>query len=146
MIHSNLDNAEFYKPLDGKIALCLEKAKDLSSDTPCGKYILNDECYVNVIEYVPKSAVNPISETHKLYADIQLILSGEEYIGYAKTPLLTPKEAYDSEKDIAFYTGEAALLTMQKGDWALFMPGEAHAPSLDKNGGKVKKAIFKIKY
>ncbi|MDE6884461.1 MAG: YhcH/YjgK/YiaL family protein, partial [Clostridia bacterium] len=34
----------------------------------------------------------------------------------------------------------------QQGDWALFMPGEAHAPSLDKCGGKIKKAIFKIKY
>lgn len=146
MIHTNLSNNGFYKNIDGKIALCLEKSKTLDANTPCGKYILNDDVYVNVIEYTPKSVEEAVAETHNLYADIQLILSGEEYIGYAKTSLLSPKSQYDKANDIQFWQGDIALLTMQQGDWALFMPGEAHAPSLDKCGGKVKKAIFKIKY
>ncbi|MDE6473701.1 MAG: YhcH/YjgK/YiaL family protein [Clostridia bacterium] len=146
MIHANLSYNDFYKNIDDKIALCLEKSKTLDANTPCGKYILNDDVYVNVIEYSPKPIEEALAETHAKYADIQLILSGEEYIGYAKTSLLSPKSRYDEENDIRFWQGDTALLPMQQGDWALFMPGEAHSPSLDKCGGKVKKAIFKIRY
>ena len=146
MIHTNLINNDFYKCIDEKIALCLEKSKTLDSNTPCGKYVLSDDVYVNVTEYSPKPIDEATPETHNVYADIQLILSGEEYIGYAKTKLLSPATQYDKDKDIQFWNGDVALLTMQQGDWALFMPGEAHAPGLIKSGGQVKKAIFKIRY
>lgn len=146
MIHTNLNQNDFYKNIDSKIALCLEKSKTIDENTPCGKYVINDEIYVNVTEYSPKPIEEATAETHNVYADIQLILSGEEYIGYAKTDLLTATTGYDKENDIQFWKGDLALLAMQKGDWALFMPHEAHAPALSKSGGKVKKAIFKIKY
>ena len=146
MIHTNLKHNDIYKSIDEKIALCLEKSKTLDENTPCGKYVLSDDVYVNVTEYSPKPISEATPETHNVYADIQLILSGEEYIGYAKTSLLTPTTQYDATNDIQFWQGDVALLTMQKGDWALFMPGEAHAPGLIKSGVKVKKAIFKIKY
>ena len=146
MIHTNLKHNDFFKSIDKKIALCLEKSKTLDANTTCGKYVLSDEVYVNVTEYSPKPIEQATPETHNVYADIQLILSGEEYIGYNKTQLLSPATQYDSNNDIQFWKGDVALLTMQQGDWALFMPGEAHAPGLIKSEGKVKKAIFKIKY
>lgn len=146
MIHSNIKDNDFYSSIDDKISLCLKKSKELNEHTPCGRYELSDDCYVNVVEYYPKPVENATSEIHRVYADIQLILSGEEYIGYNKTSLLSHASAYDSLNDIQFFNGYVSLLAMQQGDWALFMPGEAHAPSLDKCGGKVKKAIFKIKY
>ena len=146
MIHTNLKHNDFYKSIDEKIALCLEKSKTLDMGTPCGKYVLSDDIYVNVTEYSPKAISEATPETHNLYADIQLILSGEEYIGYNKLELLSPATQYDAGSDIQFWKGEVALLTMQQGDWALFMPGEAHAPGLIKSQGNVKKAIFKIRY
>ncbi len=146
MIHSNIKDNGFYSSIDDKISLCLKKSKELNEHTPCGRYELSDDCYVNVVEYSPKPVENATSEIHRVYADIQLILSGEEYIGYNKTSLLSRVGDYDSLNDIQFFNGDVSLLAMQQGDWALFMPGEAHAPSLDKCGGKVKKAIFKIKY
>lgn len=146
MIHSNIKDNDFYSSIDDKISLCLKKSKELNEHTPCGRYELSDDCYVNVVEYSPKPVENATSEIHRVYADIQLILSGEEYIGYNKTSLLSHAGAYDGLNDIQFFNGYVSLLAMQQGDWALFMPGEAHAPSLDMCGGKVKKAIFKIKY
>lgn len=146
MIHSNIKDNDFYSSIDDKISLFLKKSKELNEHTPCGRYELSDDCYVNVVEYSPKPVENATSEVHRVYADIQLILSGEEYIGYNKTSLLSHAGDYDSLNDIQFFNGDVSLLAMQQGDWALFMPGEAHAPSLDKCGGKVKKAIFKIKY
>ena len=146
MIHANVKNNDFYKHIDDKIALCLEKSITLDENTPCGKYVLSEDIYVNVTQYTPKSADGANAETHNDYADIQLILSGEEYIGYAKTSLLSPITDYDANNDIRFWQGKLALIAMQKGDWTLFMPGEAHAPGLTKSQGDVKKAIFKIKY
>lgn len=146
MIHSNIKDNDFYSSIDDKISLCLKKSKELNEHTPCGRYELSDDSYLNVVEYTPKPVENATSEVHRVYADIQLILSGEEYIGYNKTSLLSRVGDYDSLNDIQFFNGDVSLLAMQQGDWALFMPGEAHAPSLDKCGGKIKKAIFKIKY
>ena len=146
MIHSNILNNDFYKTLDCKIALCLEKSKEFNENTPIGRQDLGEGCFVNVSEYQPKDIQDAIFETHSKYADIQMILDGEEYIGYNKTTLLSPECAYDSEKDIRFWQGEISLLAMQKGDWVLFMPEEAHAPGLKYNSKSVKKAVFKIPY
>lgn len=146
MIHSNIANKNFYKNLDEKINICLSKMSDFDENTPCGRYGINEDIYVNVSEYEPKSKTSAAAETHSVYADIQLILSGDEYIGYADTRELSPKTDYDGQNDIRFWQGEVALLSMQQGDWALFMPEEAHAPGLFKTSRRVKKAVFKIKY
>ena len=49
---------------------------------------------------IKKDGVKP---SHRVYADIQLILSGEEYIGYNKTSLLSRVGDYDSHNDIQFF-------------------------------------------
>lgn len=146
MIHSNILKKDFYKSIDEKIALCLEKASEFDENTPCGRYELPCGCYVNVSTYEPKAIENAVTETHAVYADIQVILDGDEFIGYAKTQLLSPTGEYNKDSDIRFWQGDISLLTMQKGDWALFMPQEAHAPGLKRSSKAVKKAVFKIPY
>lgn len=146
MIHANHNQNDFFKNIDDKIAVCMQKAKDFDENTACGRYELTDDIYVNVMTYQPKPMSEMSIETHCRYADIQLILSGQEYMGYAPLDTLTPINEYDSAKDIRFWKGDVALLPMRKGEWALFMPDEPHAPSLSMNGGTVKKAVFKIKY
>lgn len=146
MIHSNNTQNDFYKNLDDKIKLCMQKALELDENTPCGKYELSDDVYVNVMTYSPKPLEEISIETHSRFADIQLILSGQEYMGYSPLDTLSPVSDYDKEKDIRFWKGKVALFPMRKGEWALFMPEEPHAPSLSMTGGNVKKAVFKIKY
>ena len=146
MIISNLSNKDFYKNIDSKIKLCLDNAHKFDSATPCGKYVLSPDVYVNVSSFETKPMESAVAETHRRYADIQLILSGFEYIGYADTDDLTPVCDYDENNDIKFWKGNTALISMKKGDWALFTPGEAHAPGLNDAKITVKKAVFKIKY
>ena len=67
-------------------------------------------------------------------------------MGYAALGDLGQKGEYDGEKDIAFWTGKAALLPLRAGEFAMFYPGEPHAPSLKKSAEMVKKAVFKIRY
>lgn len=150
MIYANIKDAKFYASIDEKIKLCMQKAKDLNADTPCGRYELTDEVYVNVMTYEPKAQDQAVCETHDRYADIQLILSGEEYMGIPEPETLKEVTPYDKEKDIALWNAKIAFVSMKKGDFCLFMPKEAHAPSVRndvyKEGDKVKKAVFKIKY
>ena len=80
MIVSNLENAAKYKNIDGKIAACVEYAAQLNADTPCGRYEVSEDVYVNVMEYTPKPSSEATIETHDVYADLQLVLSGEEFM------------------------------------------------------------------
>lgn len=146
MIHANLKLNDYFKTIDEKMQICMEKAKELNENTPCGRYDLADGVFVNVMTYEPKECTTYTSETHNNYADIQLILDGQEYMGYAPLDTLTPATEYNPERDIQFWNGDVALLPLRKGEWVLFLPHEPHAPSISMSGGTVKKAVFKIKY
>ena len=76
MIYSDLVNGGYYAATDEKIALCLAYAPKLNKDTPCGRYVLSDDVYVNVMSYEPKPVEEAVAETHLVYADLQLILDG----------------------------------------------------------------------
>lgn len=147
MIYSKLAD-DFYDGLDEKVALCMATAKDGKADFSIGRHELADGIFVNVMTYEPRPKEGATAETHDDYADIQLILEGEELMGVPVGPLeeVTP---YSAEKDIAIWKGDYAYLTMKKGDWCMFMPGEGHAPSIRDDSTdcrQVKKAVFKIKY
>ena len=136
MIYSDLVNGGYYAATDEKIALCLAYAPKLNKDTPCGRYVLSDDVYVNVMSYEPKPVEEAVAETHLVYADLQLILDGAEWMGCADVASLVSLSAYDDQKDIALWNQkDIPLLPMRKGNWALFMPGEPHAPSLKMQNG-----------
>ena len=147
MIYSDLKSGGYCAAIDENIALCLAYAPSLNEDTPCGRYELSEDVYVNVMSYEPKAVEDAVAETHQIYADLQLILAGAEWMGCADSAAMTPLASYDGAKDIALWQQEnLPLLPMRKGNWALFMPGEPHAPSLKMQDGSVKKAVFKIRY
>lgn len=84
-------------------------------------------------------------EAHKKYIDIQYILDGEEFMGYAPLgtqPVATP---FDPEKDVGFYDGEAWFTRFRKGMFAIFFPQDAHLPGrhTDKPT-QVRKIVLKI--
>lgn len=147
MIYSNLKNC-FYDNLDEKVAMCIKKAKAMGTDVPLGRIDLSDDAYVNVMTYEPRAKEGATAETHRNYADIQLILEGEELMGVPIGSLIAETE-YSPEKDVQIWSGPLAFVTMKVGDWCMFMPGEGHAPSIRDDSTsctKVKKAVFKIKY
>ena len=80
MIYSDLKSGGTYAATDDKIALCLAYAPKLNADTPCGRYDISDDVFVNVMTYQPKPVEEAVAETHRRYADLQLILDGERKI------------------------------------------------------------------
>ena len=83
-------------------------------------------------------------EAHRRYIDLHLLLEGEEAIGWKPTEecalTVTP---YDAERDIMFF-GDRPLvwLPLAPGSFAVFYPGDAHAPMV--SDGVVRKLVFKI--
>jgi YhcH/YjgK/YiaL family protein len=86
------------------------------------------------------------SEYHKKYADIHIVLEGEEIIGYTSFEDCVETKAYNSEKDIAFVKGENQAEVLLNGkNFALFFPEEVHLPLLKVGEIKeIKKVVFKI--
>ena len=110
-----------------------------------GRYVLSDKNFVNVSEYRTKEYDGKY-EVHKKYADVQLIISGQEKIRYADKASEIIKE-YDEAGDYYLCKVEDEKeLTLCGGEACVFLPEEPHAPSLNCEGVRaVKKAVFKIR-
>ncbi len=131
MIFDNIKNVNLYRGMSSKF----DKAFDYLVTTdlfnlPCGKYeILGDEIFASVQEYMTKEEGD--LEAHKIYADVQFIIKGEEKIGFSKlSDVVSQKIPYNKEKDISFFNGKQSELFLKQGDFAVFFPHDAHAPSL----------------
>lgn len=140
-------NAILYKGIHGR----LDKAIDymLSADLnafPVGKHQIDgDDIFVLIQEYETKFIDAALFEAHRKYVDIQLILSGEEWIGYAPVQSLTSIEPYDDTKDIAFFIGEGEMHKLKRDTFSIYFPTDAHKPSIHDVKTVVKKAVFKVK-
>lgn len=119
------------------------KNNDLSKKE-CGKYELKGkDLFFNLQEYETKSEQK--LEAHKKYIDIQVVVTGEEYMGYCNIGKTAIKEEYDEEKDVMFLSGEVDKVKADNKTFVIFYPQDAHMPALSvENPKHVKKAIFKI--
>ena len=109
-----------------------------------GKYILSDDMYVNIQTYNTKDDAD--FEAHRIYADIQYIISGLEKIGVTEYSSCTTSVEYDANADIEFLKGEGSFIQMNKNDFMILYPEDAHKPSISiNNSGMVRKAVVKVK-
>ena len=146
MIKDNIKNAEKYYKLSPSIEKAFEflQKNDLLN-MPAGRYeIEGNEIYVNLDEYETRVSSN--IEAHQEYIDIQLLLSGEEYMGVSSLDNLTIIEPYNKEKDITFYNGDCEKILVRENEFIIFYPEDAHLPcQMVDMPRKNKKAVAKIK-
>lgn len=73
-----------------------------------GEYeILGKDVYAIIQEYDTKPFEDGKFEAHREHIDIQYIICGEEYIGYAPLHSLEPIDQYNPEKDKVNLNGDA---------------------------------------
>jgi len=151
MITSTLPQLHWYKIISPYFtkAINYALAADFAAMAP-GKYEIDgDNAFAIVNEFATKPASECDPESHEVYADIQLVISGMEKFGY--TPLKTqkPSTPYNSENDVAFYSlPEEAInyLTLSAGEFIIFFPSDIHQPEVFVHQpGPVKKVVLKIK-
>ena len=149
MIYGELKDIKNYKGLNKN----LDKAIDFIVDKKYlnanfGKNLIEgNSIYFDYPEKVMTRENKDIeSEYHKKYADIHIVLEGEEIIGYTSFEDCVETKAYNSEKDIAFVKGENQAEVLLNGkNFALFFPEEVHLPLLKVGEIKeIKKVVFKI--
>lgn len=147
MILSNLKSSERSESLHPlfKKAFDYVKSHDLLN-APCGRIDVDgDNLFINNCNPELKSADEQVLEAHRDYIDIQILLEGEETIGWKPIEDCTNEtKPYDKAADCALYAEPASTyVTLKPGQFAIFWPEDAHAPIIGK--GKVRKCIAKVK-
>ncbi len=146
MILDTLENANRYRALYPGFAEALDfmqgpGLKDLSE----GRHeIAGADLYALVIREFGKKKEDGLIEIHRKYIDIQIVLEGIDEIGWKPTPLcISPKEDYDPEADIQFFTDPPdTWIATHPGQFAVFFPEDAHMPMISPD--KLHKVVMKV--
>jgi biofilm protein TabA len=87
-------------------------------------------------------------EAHKIYIDVQVIVSGEEIMEATDVSRLAIDEDFTPAKDLIFFKpyGGGSVLLMRAGELAVFYPVDAHRPSLaaGEPAALVRKTVVKV--
>ncbi|MCA1761162.1 MAG: YhcH/YjgK/YiaL family protein [Bacteroidales bacterium] len=113
-----------------------------------GRYELEcTDLFVNVDEYVTRNEEDVLFEADKKYADIQVVVSGEEKIGVLPLESTNVNIPYDEEKDIMFLTAEKENYRIAKpGTFFMFFPEDAHRPTVKASENiNVRKVVVKVR-
>lgn len=148
MIYGEIKDIKFYKGLSKN----LDKAIDFIiegkyKNCKLGKNIIDeDRVYVNLNENIQTKEKGNIVEYHKKYADIHIILEGEEIIGCADFNKSIESQDYDCIKDFALMKGEMNTeFYMDTNKFLILFPYELHMPTLKvKEEKNIKKLVFKV--
>jgi YhcH/YjgK/YiaL family protein len=123
--------------------------KDLFSLKQPEMEIRGRDLFVRIMRYQPKPVAENKFETHKAYADIQVVLEGRELMQVVSNNELQPLTEYHTENDYQFYKAERNIssLIVERNAFVVFFPGEAHRPSClaEKDDGEVFKLVFKVR-
>lgn len=149
MIVDSLMNAKTYYGISDSIKKALEylKAHDLRSIEP-GKYEIDgDALFINVgSEYSPKSAEEGIWEAHRDYIDVQYVIEGCEYMGYANIDTLSVVQEYSKDTDTVLFEGKGDRILVTEGDFIVFFPQDGHMPGIRAHvNQKSRKAVIKVR-
>ena len=132
-LHPNLDTAIDYLLTHDLAALPLGRTE-----------VDGDKVFINLMDATlhPDAGYHP--EYHKLYADLQVDLTGSEGWGYTNLP---GAEIGEFTGDCGFQSSASVVTgALGKGRFVLFFPEELHKPGLVQHGCvSVRKAVVKIR-
>ncbi len=149
MIFDTVENMHLYLHKIPKFEKITAAYKEYSiSPFTEGKLIIDPELlWANVSKYKTKPKDECKYESHREFCDVQIMFDGEESFGWAPVSECTVTEDFKKGGDIAFYdapTGQ--IFTLKKGYFAIFFPGDAHAPCIKSPGSdSAHKLVFKVK-
>lgn len=146
MILSTLSQADRYAALHPLFARAFDYIRDtdLFAVAP-GRYNIVGEDLIAIVEQVPgKTKEMAKLECHRRYIDIQLVLEGDEQMGWKPlADCLNPVSEHSAEKDIQFFRdAPASWIATPPGAFCIFFPEDAHAPLV--STGQIRKVIFKV--
>ena len=144
----NIKDIKRYK----NISENLDKAIDYIQNTDLyslaiGEYEIDGkEVFVRCIEFVTKEMEKFAWEGHFKYADVQIVLKGQEKYGISPIDNLKLTEENPAEDFKGFEGDVNEWAILKPGDILIVFPEDIHAPGLAVSGPEpIKKAIIKVK-
>lgn len=163
MITSTIAQLHWYRIISPHFAKAIEYAltTDFAPMEP-GKYDIDgDNVFAIVNEYTTKPAAECDPESHRQYADIQIMIAGEEKFGYTPLTDQEPSVPFREDNDVAFYSlpgetgqpgeqeepgGSLNYITLYPGQFIVFFPSDIHQPEVfTRQPVVVKKVVIKVK-
>ncbi len=150
MIVDRVEYARLYWPLHKRFQKAFAVLADPAlAQKPDGRYSIDgDGLYYMVQHYTTKPVDQARFESHQKYIDIQVLLAGQEMLGYSPTTGLEVTQPYDEQKDIMFYRvgTMTAQIRLEPGIFCILFPHDAHLPSCQLAcPAEVHKVVFKIR-
>ena len=136
--------------LPATLRLLIEKTlATIKREGTTGKHLLDgDNAFFILAEETTEPASARRPEIHARYLDVQILLEGEELMGFH--PRLAkdkPDEDKLATQDLAFFNqleGEQ-FLVMAPGDFVVFWPDDAHRPLCAvTQPAKIRKVVIKV--
>ena len=104
--------------------------------------------FANVQEYTTRKASR--YEAHRKYIDIQIVVSGHEYIYVAPLEkMLDPQGDYNEASDIAFFgaAADGKPVPAVPQQWLVLFPSDGHMPCMsDGTLSEVRKIVVKVPF
>ena len=113
-----------------------------------GKYVVNDNFYYIVQEYMSGQAGECHLESHRKYIDIQWIFQGEEAVEMADCVRLSAEKEYDTESDVMLWKHSKRMVksVLRETSYIDVYPGTAYmVHDVTNNPVKIKKVVAKVK-
>ncbi|TAN38664.1 MAG: DUF386 domain-containing protein [Verrucomicrobia bacterium] len=147
MIFDRLENAERYFKTHPAFAAAFAflRRPDLAT-LPDGRIELDgDKLFALIQRPTNKGHAAARLESHRKYADIQFVVSGNEEYGWCSLRDAPPvAEDFKPDNDIAFYAGPPAIwIPSSPGYFVVFFPEDLHAPLA--GTGALHKVVIKIR-
>ncbi len=149
MIYDRLENFRKYFHTGSPLFSALSFAVEFDPSKPDGRYEIESEnVYALVSSYETSPASQNKFEVHRKYADVQVVIEGEEKIEVSLSSELKSVSEYNGAQDKVFLESPMApaSLVMRRGDFAVIYPYEAHRPNCDVRGKlHVRKIVVKVR-
>lgn len=146
MILSTLDNANGYLSLHPLFARAFEFLRDTDLNAlPPGKHVIDGDKLFAIVEHCAgRTRAEAKLECHRRYIDIQLVLAGEDEMGWKPVgECLDPETDYNETRDIRFFNdAPSSWVSTPSGSFCIFFPEDAHAPLV--SDGFIRKLVVKV--
>ena len=147
MVIDIFENVGKYAGLHAGLVACARLAERLAAeDAEPGRYEGEDGAYAVVSEYETRVDTAPSFENHREYIDIQVLASGCETVLAGAAAGCELLEPYTPDAELYAAPTAVQSIALRPGVFAVFFPGDAHAPGLAENGAPVgvKKIVGKL--
>jgi YhcH/YjgK/YiaL family protein len=151
MILDKVENVARYAGVHKGIPTAVEAALKLDAATyQKGRVDVDgDNVYLNCAEYDTHDREGALSEAHRAYLDVMVMIDGCETVYVKRTDALrNVTKPYDASIDalLADTDSDVTAIRLEKGDFLVLFPEDAHAPGCHADAPcHVKKVIGKVK-